>query len=180
MKKLALVTVLMLSASPMALAQSTTPGQQPSPNLVRPGATTEGQEPSPNAVKPGATTEGQQPSPNAVNANAPAWYGHQANEIRASKLIGSSVKNNANETIGTINEVILDNNGKAAAVVIGVGGFLGMGEREVAMNFASLKLTHDSNGKTLIMADATKDSLKAAPEWTWSSSDRSKTTGTSK
>jgi len=79
MKKLALVTALMLSASPMAMAQSTTPGQQPSPNLVQPGATTEGQEPSPNVVKPGATTEGQQPSPNAVNANAPTWYGHQAN-----------------------------------------------------------------------------------------------------
>jgi len=90
------------------------------------------------------------------------------------------VKNSANETIGTINEVILDNNGKVAAVVIGVGGFLGMGEREVAMNFASLKLTQDSNGQTLIMADATKDSLKAAPQWEWSSSDRSNTTGTSK
>jgi hypothetical protein len=96
--------------------------------------------------------------------------------MRASKLIGTSVKNDANETIGSINEVVLGKDGKVAAVVIGVGGFLGMGEREVAVNFDSLRMSQDSNNRTLVTLDATKDSLKAAPEWRWAG-DRSNTTG---
>jgi hypothetical protein len=74
-KKLALITALMLAA-PAAMAQSsTTPGQQPSPNAVIPGQgaqTAPGQEPSPNAVMPGQgsqTAPGQEPSPNTVNPN---------------------------------------------------------------------------------------------------------------
>lgn len=59
--------------------------------------------------------------------------------MRASKLIGAAVRNDANESIGDINEIILDKDGKVAAVVVGVGGFLGMGEREVALEFKSLR-----------------------------------------
>ena len=72
MKKLALITALLLAA-PAAMAQSsTTPGQQPSPNAVTPGqgAQTTQQQPSPNAVTPGQgsqTAPGQEPSPNTVN-----------------------------------------------------------------------------------------------------------------
>ena len=118
------------------------------------------------------------PSPLAVGVTggAPAWYTAHGNEMRASKLIGTSVKNDANETIGSINEVVLGKDGKVAAVVIGVGGFLGMGEREVAVNFDSLRMSQDSNNRTLVTLDATKDSLKAAPEWRWAG-DRSNTTG---
>jgi len=75
--------------------------------------------------------------------------------------------------------VILNKDGKVAAAVIGVGGFLGMGEHEVAMSFESLRLSQDSNGKLLVVFNATKDSLKAAPAWTWTGSDRSSTSGTS-
>jgi sporulation protein YlmC with PRC-barrel domain len=168
MKKHVLATLLILSVSPLALAQTSAPD-----------TTTRGQQPSPHAASPpDTTTQGQQPSPHAVNPSAQAqWYNRQGNEIRASKLIGTSVRNSANERIGDINEVILDKSGKVSAVVIGVGGFLGMGEREVAISFASLQLT-DENGKTVVMANATKDNLKAAPQWTWSA-DRSGTTGTS-
>lgn len=112
-----------------------------------------------------AQTTGPTPAPSA----APAQY-YKANpaDQRASKLIGTSVKNNAGETIGSINEILLANDGKVAAVVIGVGGFLGMGEREVAVSYASLRLTRDANDKTVVMMPtATKDSLKAAPEWKW-------------
>lgn len=118
------------------------------------------------------------PSPLAagVTGGAPTWYTAHGNEMRASKLIGTSVKNDANETIGSINEVVLGKDGKVAAVVIGVGGFLGMGEREVAVNFDSLRMSQDSNNRTLVTLDATKDSLKAAPEWRWAG-DRSNTTG---
>jgi hypothetical protein len=93
--------------------------------------------------------------------------------MRASTLIGLNVKNNANESIGEIKELILDKDGKVAAVVIGVGGFLGMGERQVALDYKSLNIKYDSSamtetGATTVTVDATKDSLKAAPEWKWS------------
>ena len=119
------------------------------------------------------------PSPLAVNPPAaaqPQWYSHQGTELRASKLIGTSVKNAANESIGDINEVVLSKDGKVAAIVIGVGGFLGMGEREVAVNFESLRIAHDNDGKTVVSLNATKGSLKAAPEWKWIG-DRTGTTG---
>ena len=86
----------------------------------------------------------------------------------ASKLIGTRVNNEAGERIGEVNEIVLSKGGKVAAVVIGVGGFLGMGEHEVAVKFESLRLTQDANNNTVVALSATKDSLKAAPEWRWS------------
>jgi hypothetical protein len=53
---------------------------------------------------------------------------HREGEWRASKLVGVNVYNEANEKIGDINEVILDKSGRTANVILGVGGFLGMGE----------------------------------------------------
>jgi sporulation protein YlmC with PRC-barrel domain len=60
-------------------------------------------------------------------------------EWRASKLVGLNVYNQANEKIGDINEVILDRSGKVAKVILGVGGFLGMGEHDIAVPFDKLK-----------------------------------------
>ena len=119
------------------------------------------------------------PSPLAVNpapSAQPQWYSAHGSEMRASKLIGTTVKNDANKSIGNINEVVLGKDGKIAAVVIGVGGFLGMGEREVAVNFNSLRIAQDTNNRTVVSLNATKGSLKAAPEWRWAG-DRSNTTG---
>jgi len=114
--------------------------------------------------------------PVVTSSSQPQWYTHQGSEMRASKLIGTTVRNAANESIGSINEVVLGKDGKVAAVVIGVGGFLGMGEREVAVNFDSLRVAQDESNRTVVSLDATKDSLKAAPEWRWAG-DRSNTTG---
>ena len=58
---------------------------------------------------------------------------------RASKIIGLNVYNEANEKLGDINELILDKDGKINAVVIGVGGFLGMGEHDIAVSMDKLK-----------------------------------------
>jgi hypothetical protein len=58
---------------------------------------------------------------------------------RASKLTGLNVYNENGEKIGDINEVLVDRDGKAEAVVIGVGGFLGLGERDVAVAFNALR-----------------------------------------
>ncbi len=58
---------------------------------------------------------------------------------RASKLMGLDVYNEANEKLGDVNELILDKDGKINAVVIGVGGFLGMGEHDIAVSIDKLK-----------------------------------------
>jgi hypothetical protein len=62
---------------------------------------------------------------------------------RASKLMGLDVYNEGNEKLGDINELILDKNGKVAAVVIGVGGFLGMGEHDIAVSMDKLKFMEE-------------------------------------
>jgi sporulation protein YlmC with PRC-barrel domain len=95
-----------------------------------------------------------------------------ADGLFASKLIGTSVKNTAGETIGDINEVVLGKDGKVAAVVIGVGGFLGLGEREVAVSFESLQLGRGEDQRTTAMLNTNKEALKAAPEWKRSGAER--------
>ena len=112
------------------------------------------------------------PPPAASPSGQPMWYSHQADEMRASKLIGTKVVNTANETIGDINEIVLGKDGKVAAVIIGVGGFLGMGEREVAMNFESIRMSRDSNNNLVLTVNASKDALKNAPEWRWDTAKR--------
>jgi hypothetical protein len=143
MKVQSIAVAAMLFAAP-AFAQTTTPSTPPS-------------------TSPAATT---------APAGDMKFYTHQPNEMRASKLIGAKVRNNANENIGDINELIVDKDGKVAAVVIGVGGFLGIGEREVALDFKSLNIKYDPNamtdaGATTITVNASKESLKNAPAWTW-------------
>jgi hypothetical protein len=76
--------------------------------------------------------------PATVTATAPA-----AGQWRASKLIGLAVYNEGNERLGDINEIIVDRTGKIQGVVIGVGGFLGMGEHDVMVTFDKLKWVNE-------------------------------------
>jgi sporulation protein YlmC with PRC-barrel domain len=62
---------------------------------------------------------------------------------RASKLVGLKVYNNANESVGSINDLLTDKNGSIKAVVIGVGGFLGVGEHLVAVAFDKIKFVNE-------------------------------------
>jgi sporulation protein YlmC with PRC-barrel domain len=64
---------------------------------------------------------------------------HRDGQWRSSKLIGVNVYNDNNEKIGDIEEVIIDRSGKVDNVVLGVGGFLGMGEHYVAVPMEKLK-----------------------------------------
>jgi hypothetical protein len=70
-------------------------------------------------------------STNQTATAAGVWQG--------SKLIGLNVYNEQNEKIGSIKDLMVDKSGNIASAVIGVGGFLGMGERDVAVKFADLK-----------------------------------------
>jgi sporulation protein YlmC with PRC-barrel domain len=74
--------------------------------------------------------------------------------------------------IGTIDDVLLDKSGKVTALIVGVGGFLGAGEKDVAVPFTAVK-NEKKNDKSYLTLDATKDSLKAATGYKY---DRDKTT----
>jgi sporulation protein YlmC with PRC-barrel domain len=60
---------------------------------------------------------------------------------RASKIVGLRVYNDTNENVGSINELLMDKSGNIKAVVLGVGGFLGMGEHLVAVSFDKIKFS---------------------------------------
>ena len=62
---------------------------------------------------------------------------------RSSKLVGLNVYNDSNESLGSINDVLADKSGNIEAVVIGVGGFLGVGEHLVAVAFDKVKFVDD-------------------------------------
>jgi sporulation protein YlmC with PRC-barrel domain len=68
---------------------------------------------------------------------------HREGAWRASKLVGVDVYNEGNEKISDISEIILDKSGKVANVIIGVGGFLGMGEHYVAVAYDKLKWVNE-------------------------------------
>ena len=86
----------------------------------------------------------------------------------ASQLIGETVyasEAEDAETIGEVNDLIVANDGDIDAAVIGVGGFLGVGEKNVAVSFDSLKLVTDKDGDRYVVLEATKEELEAAPEF---------------
>ena len=65
---------------------------------------------------------------------------------RASKLVGVDVYNTANEKIGDIEEILIDASGKVTSVIIGVGGFLGIGQHDVQVQLSELKFVNEPRG----------------------------------
>ena len=86
-------------------------------------------------------------------------------QISASDLLGETVMNEANESIGDVNDVILDRDGKVTSVIVGAGGFLGMGEKDVALSFDKLKFATDKDNDLVVTTNATKESLQALPTY---------------
>jgi sporulation protein YlmC with PRC-barrel domain len=86
-------------------------------------------------------------------------------QLSANDLLNKSVKNASNESVGDINDIRIDSSGKIAAVIVGVGGFLGLGEKSVALPFEQLSFTRDGDGGLVVTANVTKESLQSAPEW---------------
>jgi hypothetical protein len=89
-------------------------------------------------VNKSATTQGM-PAQNTAD-RAGFVQNQHATDWRGSKLIGAIVYGPDNASIGDVNDVLLDNSGKIRAVVIGVGGFLGVGEKNVAVPFDALAI----------------------------------------
>jgi sporulation protein YlmC with PRC-barrel domain len=92
---------------------------------------------NPPANAPANTTE---PRATTVSTAAPIAAG---SVWRASKLKGLNVYNEQNEKLGDINEILLDKPGRVTGVVIGVGGFLGMGEHDIMVDMNKLKFVDE-------------------------------------
>lgn len=86
-------------------------------------------------------------------------------EMSADAIIGASVKNSANETIGEIKDIHVGKDGAIKGAVVGVGGFLGVGERDVLMPWNQLQIAREGDDDLVVKTNATKDSLKAMPEY---------------
>ncbi|HEY0569164.1 MAG TPA: PRC-barrel domain-containing protein [Xanthobacteraceae bacterium] len=110
---------------------------------------------------------------------------------RTSKLIGLDVYNNNNEKIGDIDELMMQQSGQIELVVIGVGGFLGIGEHRVALPFNQVKFSNEPRGSTATTGagttsgsgtreypdhatlDMTRDQLRQLPAFRYASEARS-------
>ena len=85
-----------------------------------------------------------------------------AKGYRASKLIGTGVTNDKNESIGSLDELVIDNK-QVLFAVLQVGGFLGLGKHLVAVPYDSLQISED--GKKVALPGASKDELKKLSEF---------------
>jgi sporulation protein YlmC with PRC-barrel domain len=144
--KNSVITAILMAALALpvgAFAQTTT-----APNPATPPAA------APHVAAPAATAPVA--APHTLPATIQASRHMRDDQIRASKLIGSAVYDPTDQKIGTIDELVLNADGKVADVVLGVGGFLGAGEKRVAVPMADLKRGKNDH---FVLA-ATKDSLK--------------------
>lgn len=91
------------------------------------------------AQTPAATTTDSAGTPPVALSDTSSLQGNW----RASKLAGLSVYNDKNESVGSINDLLTDKSGNIKAVVIGVGGFLGVGEHLVAVPFDKVKFVNE-------------------------------------
>jgi len=80
---------------------------------------------------------------------------------RSSKVVGSSVVNDAKETIGKIDDLLVSRDGKLPYAVLSIGGFLGMGTHLVVVPYDTLKFAGDQ----VILPGGTKEGLKMLPEF---------------
>jgi sporulation protein YlmC with PRC-barrel domain len=91
----------------------------------------------------------------------------------------------ADNKIGEVMDVLVERDGKISALIIGVGGFLGMGEKDVAVPFNAVRTTTKDNNKWYLVMNSTKDALKSAKGFkydrnamTWIPEEAPATTGT--
>ena len=91
------------------------------------------------AQSPSATTDRATTAAPAAASDTSSFKG----SWRTSKLVGLNVYNDSNESLGSINDLLTDKNGDIKAVVIGVGGFLGVGEHLVAVPFDKVKFVDE-------------------------------------
>ncbi len=158
MKKLIAVATCTI---PMVFASNLYAQTQPAPAADSSGAaSTQG------ATDPGAAT-GAPAAPAAPAAgaeNAPPTPDEKTEAISGwsvkDNIMGKSVYNEKDEKIGDISDVVLSSDGQAAYFIVGAGGFLGVGARDVAIPYDKITQSKDK----LVLPGYTKDQLKALPK----------------
>jgi len=80
-------------------------------------------------------------------------------------FLGTEVQNPAGETIGDVNALVIDRNNEVIGVLLGVGGFLGIGEKTVGVQFDAFSRQSGANGGSALMLDVSKAELDRAPSY---------------
>ena len=150
---------LMLSVPAVALAQAGSGSGQGSTG-------NSGQTDASDTMAPGTTGSGSTGS-GTMGSGSSTMGGSRMGQAQAQELIGADVKNAQNETIGEIESVHLDQSGMVSNVIVSVGGFLGLGSRDVALSWSDLQV---ADGGQSITTTMTKDQLKSMPEYEYSDS----------
>ena len=132
-----------------------------------------------------ASAQAPQSAPRQSGPAAQSMTSIPANSVTVTNWYKQNVYDPGDNKIGEIMDVLLDREGKATALIIGVGGFLGMGEKDVAVPFNAVQVTTKDNNKWYLVMNATKDALKSAKGFkydrnamTWTLEDAHATTGT--
>ena len=86
-----------------------------------------------------------------------------AKSILATNFIGKTVYSTANENVGEINDLVMNVDGSTVVAILGVGGFLGMGEKDVALPLSDISVTRDETNTMRLTIAASKEQLEAAP-----------------
>lgn len=136
--------------------------------------------PTDNATDTDATTTASTTTDNATQAmtdenrtrlvrpeiNREGYKAAEVAELTADKLEGARVYGPNDEDVGEVNRLILDTNGQVQRVVLDVGGFLGMGERQIAVTPDELNIVRTDDGNEFrVYIDANQANLKAQPEY---------------
>ena len=146
-----------------AMAQATMPpaGSAPAATTQTPAAT-----PAPTP-SPTATAPARAPAPTAATGTAGSAKfvtKQTSDQWLASKFSGTDVIGTDDKKIGDVSDVLFDNDKKILAYIVGVGGFLGIGAKDVAIDPASFQAVPGKDATdTKLRLSMTKDELKAAP-----------------
>lgn len=150
--------------------------------LLVAGALAQSPSPTPPAANPPATTAPSTPSGgSAASTNSPQFIAAQkSDQWLASKFNGTDVLGPNNEKIGDVNDLLFSKDGKIAGVVVGVGGFLGIGQKDVALDMGAFQVVPASTGSSTgstgsttmddpndvkLKVTWTKEQLKEAPSF---------------
>ena len=158
------------STTDQSAATTTTTDQSASTTTTQPSTTDQSAATTtPDANAPAATGE-QTAATEQPSADQSAATGTQAlappNGFLASKLIGSTVYTKDDQSIGDINDVIVaQDSGQADGIIVGIGGFLGIGEKNVLVDMSKLTFVPTDDGGAKIVLDTTKTELETMPAY---------------
>jgi sporulation protein YlmC with PRC-barrel domain len=113
-------------------------------------------------------------TPATLNDNLKARFVAQApDDLVASKLVGLSIRNSANETVGSVADVVFDDKHGIKSYVVSVGGFLGLNAKYVAVAPETLRVSRKDGGLDAVI-ETDRDQLRAAPEYVYLGSEPKK------